>query len=159
MTSLRVLDLPADRMEGEAVAAFFFEDERPLRGPAALLDWRLDGMLTRLLVQGCASGRAGERILTPNNGKLGAGWVLFAGGGSRQGLGEETYRALVQNLLETCHLAGFSRIALCLAPLPGMGPAGLEKLVAAAAERTAAPLECLMSLVEVSPNSSATRRM
>jgi hypothetical protein len=114
MTGLQILDLPADRMKGEAVAVFFFEDDRPLSGPAGLVDWRLNGLLTRLLLEGRAIGRPGEKILVRGNGKLDAPWVLFVGGGdSRVGSGgfsDETIR----ELLESCRLAGFAQVSICL---------------------------------------------
>ncbi|NIQ96583.1 MAG: hypothetical protein GWN87_22115 [Desulfuromonadales bacterium] len=84
--ALRPLDLPADRMDGEVVAVLFFEDERPLAGPAALLDWRLNGLLTRRLLNGEATGRRNEKILVDANNKILAPWVLFQGGGTARGL-------------------------------------------------------------------------
>ena len=147
MTQVRVLDLPVDRLDGEVVAAFFFLDERPLQGPAALIDWRLDEVLTRLLVGGRCVGKAGEHLLVRNNGKLGSDWALFVGGGSWHGLGPVTYRSLVAHLLDACRRAGFRRVALCLAPLAGMGPAELEGLVRESlASMTGHSLECLLSL-------------
>ena len=38
MNELRVLDVSADCLEVEVVAALFFEDVRPLHGAAALFD-------------------------------------------------------------------------------------------------------------------------
>jgi hypothetical protein len=148
MTSkLYALDLPADRMEGEVAAAFFFEDERPLRGPAALLDWRLDGVLTDLLVKGLAAGRSGEHILVTNNGKLGSSAALFCGAGSRQGLGAETYFSLIRHLLETCRRAGFFRFALCLNPPQEIEPSELKQRIAEMlTEGDPVDRECLLSL-------------
>jgi hypothetical protein len=114
MTGLQILDLPADRMKDEVVAVFFFEDDRPLSGPAGLLDWRLNGALTRLLVEGRAVGRPGERVLVRGNGKLEAPWVLFAGGGKRPGLEVGVSDDAIRGLLETCRIAGFARISICL---------------------------------------------
>jgi hypothetical protein len=130
MTPLQVIDLPADRIDGEVVAALFFEDERPVLGPAALLDWRLNGLLSSLLVQGRASGRAGENILVRGNGKLAADWVLFVGAGCRQGLAPESYRGLVRHVLLTCRNAGVSRMTLCLSPPAEQAAGELTPLVA-----------------------------
>ncbi len=147
MSQVRILDLPADRMEGEVVAAFYFTDERPLQGPAALLDWRLGDPLTRALATGTSLGLAGEHLLVRNNDKLGSDWVLFVGGGSWHGLGPETYRSLVDHLLRVCCQAGFRRIALCLAPLAGMSVADLEGLARQSFGNLGAPrCECLLSL-------------
>ena len=128
MNRMRLLDLPADRMDGEVVAALFFQDERPLQGPVALLDWRLGDPLTRALVCGQNRGRVGEHLLVINNGKLNSDWVLFVGGGSWHGLGPETYRRLIDHVLQVCRNAGFRRIALCLAPLVGMSSGDLEAM-------------------------------
>jgi len=130
MTPLQVIDLPADRIAGEVVAALFYEDERPVLGPAALLDWRLNGLLSSLLVQGKASGRAGENIMVRGNGKLAADWVLFVGGGCRQGLGLDACRGLVRHVLLTCRNAGFLRPSLCLPALAGQTAEELSPLVA-----------------------------
>jgi hypothetical protein len=157
--TLRVLDLPVDRLEGDAVAALFFHDARPLRGPGGLLDWRLNGALTRQLRQGVCSGRAGEHLLVPNNGKVGASWVLFIGGGNWADLEVETYRSLLRHLLETCCQARFTRIALGLAPLPGMTANDLEKMAAAAlASLAGRPPECLLSLGDERTGRTLPRR-
>ncbi|MBE0595795.1 MAG: hypothetical protein IH614_00840 [Desulfuromonadales bacterium] len=147
MSRLRLLDLPADRMEGEAVAALFFMDDRPVRGPVALLDWRLNGFLSALLREGSISGEAGEQVITPTNGKLGAHWVMFAGGGRWHDLDRVRYRELVRELLKSCWQAGFSRIALTLTPLEGMAAEDLQRLVGEAlSEAEVGTMECLLSL-------------
>jgi len=132
MSSFQVLDFPADRIDGDAVAALFFEDERPLLGPAALLDWRLNGLLTDLLLKGEARGRAGEHVLVLNNGKLAADWVLFIGGGSRKGLGREAVEGLLRHFLYTCRDAGLNRVTLCLDSLAGMDKSDLGEMMTAA---------------------------
>lgn len=129
MNRLQILDLPADRIDGEAVAALFFEDERPVLGPAALLDWRLNGLLTNLLLQGQARGRAGEHVLVRNNGKLSADWIFFLGGGSRKGLGREACQGLLRHFLQTCRDAGFTRVTLCLDSLGGFEKSELEEMM------------------------------
>jgi hypothetical protein len=145
MSRLHVLDLPADRMEGEAVAALFFEDDRPLHGPAALIDWRLNGLLTNLLLGGEAVGRPGERVLALGNGKLAATWALLVGGGRWRGLDRVGYRERIGNLLESCRQARFGRVAICLSPLDGMEEGEMNGLVAGVLE-AGSGLECLFSV-------------
>jgi len=103
---------PADHLTGESVVALYFDDLRPLDGPAAVLDWRLDGQLTRMLLDGEIHGRAGEHVLLQGNGKLKADWVLFVGGGKWHGLCEETHAALVKHMLTVARQAGFSDLSL-----------------------------------------------
>jgi len=132
MNMLRILDLPPDRIDGEAVAALFFEDERPVLGPAALLDWRLNGLLTDMLIQGQARGRAGEHVLVPNNGKVAADWIFFLGGGSRKGFGLEACEGLLRHFLQTCREAGWSRITLCLDSLADLEKPDIESMMTSA---------------------------
>jgi len=110
------LAMPADSLPGESVVALYFTDQKPLNGPAALLDWRLDGQLTRLLLEGRVQGRAGEHVAVQNNGKLSADWVLFVGGGKWHGLGRETHAALIRHMLGVARQAGFKRVSLAFMP-------------------------------------------
>ncbi|MFA5517287.1 MAG: M17 family peptidase N-terminal domain-containing protein [Desulfuromonadales bacterium] len=130
MSPLRVLDLSADRMEGEAIVVFFFEDERPIRGPAALLDWRLNGLLSQKLIAGKTVGKEGEQLLVMNNGKIAADWALFVGGGRWEHLDRRHYGDMIRNVLLACRRAGFARIALALSPLEEMGEEELGAMVA-----------------------------
>lgn len=104
--------LPADSLSGESVVALYFDDQKPLEGPAALLDWRLDGQLTRMLLDGELQGRAGEHLMLQSNGKLRADWVLFVGGGKWRGLCRDTHASLVKHMLRVVRQAGFHDVSL-----------------------------------------------
>ncbi|MEZ4599107.1 MAG: M17 family peptidase N-terminal domain-containing protein [Syntrophotaleaceae bacterium] len=125
---MRIENQAPDRIAGDVVTAFFFEDQRPLQGSAELLDWRLNGVLTRLLLDGNARGAPGEFILVRSNGKLNAAWALFAGGGKRSHLAPFTYSGLIEGALEHCRRAGFRRIALCLSALVEQDDGWLQDL-------------------------------
>lgn len=116
MIQAEYVALPADQVCVECVVALYFADQRPLDGPAAVLDWRLDGQLTKMLVEGCIKGRAGEHVLLQGNGKVKAEWVLFVGGGKWQGLCAETHAALICHMLTVARNAGFRDLALLFAP-------------------------------------------
>ncbi len=119
MSSPDLVRLPADQLSGDAVAVLYFEDQRPLRGPCAVVDWRLDGQLTQALLAGRLTGRAGEHAVFQNHAKLCTDWSLFVGGGRSAGLSLETYQGLVRHLLVNAHRAGFRSLALCLPLLDG----------------------------------------
>lgn len=116
MNPLEQVELAADSLPGESVVALYFSDQKPLDGPAALLDWRLDGQLTRMLLDGEVQGRAGEHVLLQNNGKLKADWVLFVGGGKWCGLCRETHAALIRHMLSVARQAGFKDVSLTFMP-------------------------------------------
>lgn len=76
------LELPRiDALRIEAVFLPFFEDERPLRGAAGLLDWRLCGSLSSLLVSGRVSGRLGELTMVLGRSRLPFDKVVLVGQG------------------------------------------------------------------------------
>jgi hypothetical protein len=129
MTRLQVLDLPADRLPGEVVAVFFYPDIRPLAGPAALLDWRLNGLLTRQLCAGKGKGDPGEHFLFSGNKKLAAAWVFFAGGGVHKELTPLTLSGSIGSVLEVTNKAGFRRVALALDVMEGMSVHDAERAV------------------------------
>lgn len=146
------LDLPADRMDGEVVAALFFEDDRPLRGAAALLDWRLNGNLTDLLLKNRAAGALGDTVVCANNGKLESAWALLVGGGVRQRLNPAIWERLIKRLFEISVDAGFSRLALCLDNDGSMSTAELVDLVDKVRHDTRyQQLECLLTFTTVTP--------
>ena len=128
MNSVRVVAQAPDRMPGEVVAGFFFEDQRPMDGAAALLDWRLNGLLSRLLLDGSATGRPGEYILVGNNGKLQTPWILFAGAGMLKNLAPFTYRGLVGSVIDDCRRVGFRQVSLCLTKPAGVASDWVEQL-------------------------------
>lgn len=116
MIPLERVALSADALPGEAVVALYFSDKKPLDGPAALMDWRLDGQLTRMLLDHEVYGRAGEHVLLQNNGKFNAEWILFVGGGQWDGLCEETHASLIRHMLSVARKAGFKDVSLAFMP-------------------------------------------
>ena len=132
MTLLERVPLPADVINGESVVALYFSDQKPLDGPAALLDWRLDGQLTKMLLNGDIEGRAGEHVMLQNNGKLKADWVLFVGGGKWHGLCEETHAALVRHMLSVARQAGFKDVSLSFLPHEEVAPDSLQQQIESA---------------------------
>jgi hypothetical protein len=58
------------------------EDERPLRGDAGLVDWRLCGLISDQLRSGYVSGQLGEAALLPGARPLSPSRLLLVGTGS-----------------------------------------------------------------------------
>lgn len=114
MTQPEFVKQSADHLPGGSVVALYFVDQKPLDGPAAVLDWRLNGQLTRMILDGEVHGRAGEHVLLQGNGKVKADWVLFVGGGKWQGLCEETHASLIRHMLMVAQKAGFDDLSLAL---------------------------------------------
>ena len=146
MSALSRSDEPLDRLPGDVAAAFIFSDLRPPRGGAALLDWRLNGRLTRMLLDDQAEGRLGEHILVANNGKLAADWVLFVGGGAAPARLSASSRKLLRHLLDVCRQAGFTRLAIGLSAADEAEAEALERTLAELLGEVADPeLECRLT--------------
>ncbi len=96
---------PVQSAPGDALLVPVPEDERPLRGDAGIVDWRLVGRVSSLVAAGLYSGKIGDSTLLPGEGLLGAERVLLFGMGPRSTLhGHGLERALT--------LAGVKLIAL-----------------------------------------------
>jgi hypothetical protein len=130
--NLRRLDLLAS----EVLVVTLTTDERPPHGTAGLVDWRLSGRISRLLLGGFATGRAGEVLLVPGKPKLPFDKVLLFGVGDSSSFDEGTYRALLDRILKT--LEGL-RVRTAVVELPGrhFGAIPAEQAADILLERTA----------------------
>ncbi len=97
LPALRRLDLAAT----EVLVASLTENERPVRGLAGLLDWRMNGRISSLLVNGFATGQLGEVLLIPGKPRLPFDKVILFGLGHTSAYGDRTYRAVVEKILST----------------------------------------------------------
>lgn len=80
-----------DQLRCDVLALSFFREERPLRGAAGLMDWRLCGRLSRLLAAGRLTGTAGEVTLLPPRPRLPFDKLLLLGLGARAEFDETAY--------------------------------------------------------------------
>lgn len=111
---LRALDAtPCD-----VLALSYFDDERPLRGVAGLVDFRLAGQLSKLLVRGRARGRAGEQVLLPGRPRLAGDRVLLVGLGRRAEFDGPRARTALSKLFSSLDALFARTVVLCL---PGRG--------------------------------------
>ncbi|MCX8116384.1 MAG: hypothetical protein N3G78_00450 [Desulfobacterota bacterium] len=100
--------------EGDLLISGFFGDERPLKGTAGLLDWRLNGRLSRLLREGRLTGEWIERTLIPSQGRILPQWILLFGLGSVRAYSYFTVRRLAPTLIQTIGNLKASHICLSL---------------------------------------------
>jgi len=71
-----------DELQTEIFVLPFFSDERPLRGAAGLIDWRLCGALSRKIMAGHLDGHFGEKALVSARPKLKSEGLLLVGLGA-----------------------------------------------------------------------------
>lgn len=113
----------------EVLVASVLEDERPAHGVAGLVDWRLCGQLSRLMLSGFVTGKLDEVVLLPGKPQLPFDKLLFFGLGKRSDFGERVYRHSVLKILST--LEGM-RARTAVVELPGRHFNGLPAELSAA---------------------------
>lgn len=105
-----------DELKSEALALAFFEDERPLRGPVGLVDFRLCGQLSRLVLRGRARGAYGETVLVPTRPRLPFEKLFLFGAGPADALDASRFADVVERMLVTLDRA---RVRASVVGLPG----------------------------------------
>jgi hypothetical protein len=112
-----------DDAHAELVACCIFRDERPLRGLAGLIDWRLAGRLSALARDEFLLGEPGEVLFVPGRPRLPFDKVLVLGMGARTGFGEGTFQLVVTRLLRSLEGLGVRRAVV---ELPGRAAGAIE---------------------------------
>lgn len=144
---------------GELLAVPVFADVRPLRGAAGLLDWRLNGWLSRCLRDERFQGAPGEKLLLPGRRipwravlAIGAGAAADAGATAQSQIGgsADPWIARCRAWLDTLFVAAAGlRLRTVAAALPGresdrlLPDHALAAVREAARQRDPAPVDAL----------------
>jgi len=97
---------------GDLLAVYIWEDVRPLRGAAGLLDWRLCGKVSGLIQSGRLTGGEGEQLLLPSAGRLPWRFVMVMGLGPRVGFSGARFRKALLRLFTAARGIGVHDVAL-----------------------------------------------
>lgn len=106
---------PLERIRCDLAIAGLFTGDRPLRGGAARVDWRLCGLLSELLMSERLSGAPGDALLVPSTGALRAPRALIVGLGDRDGFRTAAAQQSMADAMGRCFGLGVGRVAM--APL------------------------------------------
>ena len=118
--------LPVDKIEADVVALTFFEDERPLRGVAGLADWRMNGALSRLIMNETLCGREGESLLMSTDGRILSPRLLLFGLGETKAFDGKRFQGLLSTFVGSIAKLKFRRFAITI---PGSSLFSTEKAV------------------------------
>jgi hypothetical protein len=106
------------RLEGlEGAVAVVFQDERPLQGVAVRADWRLNGFLSRLLMDGRFSGEKGDWLLLHTQGRLPYTRLFLVGMGRKGEREIASSRRALAGIASKVALAGVHSFAIDLSEL------------------------------------------
>jgi hypothetical protein len=103
-----------DVQECDVLVTGFFQDERPLKGSSGWMDWRLNGMLSRFLIEKRFTGDWQEATLIPSQGRVMPRMILLLGLGMVREYSYLRLRELSPFLLETLKKLSISNICLSL---------------------------------------------
>jgi hypothetical protein len=95
-----------DETKRDCLVLPVFKDDRPLRGAAGLVDWRLCGKLSRLLRDQRASADAGETMMLPPGRRLQFTRILWFGLGDAKGYSEERFKKDLAWMISVIKKAG-----------------------------------------------------
>jgi hypothetical protein len=84
-----------EQTQAEVLIAAVMEDEKPPKGVAGMVDWRLCGQLSRLIKQGYFKGALGEVLLLPTKPALPFDKALLFGCGPAAQFDERAYIAVL----------------------------------------------------------------
>jgi Cytosol aminopeptidase family, N-terminal domain len=112
-----------DTASVELCACSIWSDERPVRGFAGLIDWRLGGRISGLLKSGFFRGELGEALLVPGKPHVPFEKVLLIGLGPRSAFGEDRFR---EGVLHIATALERMRVRRAVVELPGRGCAAIE---------------------------------
>jgi hypothetical protein len=101
-----------DVQECDILVTGFFQDERPLKGSGGWVDWRLNGMLSRFLIEKRLTGDWQEATLIPSQGRVMSRIILLLGLGQVKEYSYLRLRELSPFLLETLKKLNTSNICL-----------------------------------------------
>lgn len=112
-----------DGLDVEVFVTPFHEDERPLRGAAGLLDWRLCGRLSQLVRAGRMRGVRDEIVLVPTMGRMVFERIVMIGAGRIGSVDATSALASLQAVFRALDGLKVRRAALAL---PGRLTGSLE---------------------------------
>lgn len=107
-------DLPLHK----CLALGIFSDERPPRGIGGLLDWRLNGFISREIKQGRISGEFQEKVVIPFPGRIGSEILLLFGLGT---LNDVNYDRIYTAAYQTVSTVADMQLNNFAVDLPGEG--------------------------------------
>lgn len=105
-----------DELSGTCLVLTCFADDRPLRGLTSLVDWRLNGQLSKLLLRDFVDGHFQESLLAPIHGRLPFGQILLIGMGKRSEFGPQRFEDICRFVFQT--LIGLNILDVAMT-LPG----------------------------------------
>lgn len=112
------LDRLDEQPSGGLLGVFLPGERSPLNGVAGLVDWRLLGHLSRLVIDSFITGNRDEAVLVPLGTRLPHDHLVILGLGEPGGFSKEVYKNALIRLLRCADDLGHHSITLALPGRP-----------------------------------------
>ena len=96
------------------LALFRFAEMTPFTGIASLVDWRLLGHLSNLIIEGFFTGTPDETLLMPLGHRLAQDCLLLFGMGERRMFCQETFEQQIIRLFDTTDKLGRRDVVMAM---------------------------------------------
>lgn len=126
MPPVKVIAQKATKLHAEALVAGFFQDDRPLTGLSAEIDWIHNGIISHLILRGKIHGDLKETTLLATQRKLHANKILLVGLGKKDRLTPKTLQEVYAHISHALSQLHVKEYAVELFPA---GPAAQEAKV------------------------------
>ena len=120
---IKVSSESLDALIYDGLAFGFFSDERPPRGYCGLADWRLNGLISKLIVEGRLTGAFMEKVLISSDQRIPSPKILLMGLGESTQLTYEKLYTTGHTILQTLSEVECADFAF---DIPGSGRCDLE---------------------------------
>lgn len=117
MISLKITSDPIDEIEAKLALILAYQDIRPLKGQAGLIDWRFNGYLSELILKDRFQGNLGEALLMPTKGRIATQELMILGLGEQKQIGDQDLPRFVSLILDKLLLKKDASFALSLSDL------------------------------------------
>ncbi|MBI3544481.1 MAG: hypothetical protein HY075_14515 [Deltaproteobacteria bacterium] len=97
-----------------------YEDQRPLKGAAGHLDWRLKGFLSRFVMGGRITGSPGEFVYVPVKRHDSIRHLLLVGLGHQGAQAQPPEADLIAKLAKRVAQLQFKRVVVSRSSFPGL---------------------------------------
>lgn len=105
-----------DELKTDLLVTTLSESDRPPRGVSGLVDWRMNGFLSKMIIKGAIHGAEEECVLMPLHRRLPARRLLIVGTGPREKFTLSRARALGEALSKRIAKLGAIDVAVSIPP-------------------------------------------
>ena len=109
----KILSEPIDKMPSDTLVLSVFNDEKPLKGANGLIDWRLCGKISKMVMAGTISGRYKEStLILSKNPRMPR--ILVVGLGGSKDFNEKRLADIAQFIGKKLKNVGAKKVSLAI---------------------------------------------